>query len=223
LPPHPSLKLRSASKEKLNLPYTAKFIIMSKENINRKHWGMEQGVTGEEDETGLLGFIDKTKYIQLLEKGGIDLKDKDNPELLSYVPFEKSSFLVRESQPWKDAANPKTDFLRELRLAVAEALEIPEDDAALDKLKIYTAVGSHLDLFHGVDAFIEWEQEKEEPALRVDFDVTQKPETKTPQENTVIINTNQLADPKEDEKKYLDQIKSIARHIAELLKKQKEK
>ncbi|MFZ2681795.1 MAG: hypothetical protein WAZ14_01750 [Patescibacteria group bacterium] len=69
-----------------------------------------------------------------------------------YLPYEKAQSLIREFTP-DDPTNPSKEFARDLRLAICEILELEGEEA--DIVKIYSALGTALDIYHGVDAWIE--------------------------------------------------------------------
>ncbi len=65
-----------------------------------------------------------------------------------YVPFTRALQVIKTHQPW-DPSNPEPKFASELRKAVAKELRLSDSR----ELKFYTAVGSPLDYFHGIDCF----------------------------------------------------------------------
>ena len=67
-----------------------------------------------------------------------------------YVRRDIGMDLIRRFTP-DDPTNPPKDFARELRLAVLEALGLPDGD----ELGFYSAVGTPVDVFHGVDAWVD--------------------------------------------------------------------
>jgi hypothetical protein len=76
---------------------------------------------------------------------------------VGYLPFEKAVELAREFQHG-DPTNPEKNFANDLRLAIIERLE-KRDFLKLgdeDNVKFYSALGMPLDVFHGIDAFIEF-------------------------------------------------------------------
>lgn len=195
---------------------------MSKESINRKHWEIERSATGKQEEAGLLGVIDgeNKEYQRMLREHGITPESFENTDFkkLPYVNFTDALEMARAAQPWEDPTNPKPDFLRELRLALADELGIENDEKALERLRMYTAVGSLLDVKHGKDAFIEYE--KEERTFRIYIDVTADPKRKNSIADTVIVDTRKLGDPVSSEKKYLEEIAETAKKLAHALKRQ---
>ena len=69
-----------------------------------------------------------------------------------YVPFRESERLVEANQPW-DPADPSTRGASDLHTQVAMALELEN----WDELRLFSALKTPLDVFHGIDAFFEWQ------------------------------------------------------------------
>lgn len=69
----------------------------------------------------------------------------------SYVPFQRALWLVRQNQPW-DPTDPSTRAGEDLHCQVALALGLED----FVELSFLSALGTPLDLFHGVDAVFEW-------------------------------------------------------------------
>ncbi len=85
-----------------------------------------------------------------------------------YIPFKKAVEVVKRTQPFADPANPTPEFANDLRKQVSNLLNLKDNDK---KLKFYTAVGSHLDRWHKIDAFLELEDDNGK-ITRVTLDVT---------------------------------------------------
>ncbi len=78
-----------------------------------------------------------------------------------YVPFRKAMAMVKRFQPW-DPTDPSSPAVNDFHALVC--LELGVEDYSV--VKFYTAVGSPLDRFHGIDSFIEWN------GVVVTFDLT---------------------------------------------------
>jgi len=127
-----------------------------------------EGVSGKIYEAEALGsgvaqsrWFDRARELGANEKG--------------FLPFEKAVELAREFQPG-DPTNPTTDFPNDLRLAIIERLEergLLEANKE-DSVKFYSAIGMPLDIYHGVDAFIEV-ADNEGDIYRVTLDETTNP------------------------------------------------
>lgn len=71
-----------------------------------------------------------------------------------YVPYKKAIAEVRNNQPkGYDPTDPNNPAMNDLHCLLCEELSIED----YSDMKLYTAVGSALDRFHGVDAFFEWQ------------------------------------------------------------------
>lgn len=68
-----------------------------------------------------------------------------------YITYSRAMNLVKSSQPW-DPTDPDPRHANNLHALVADRLGI--EDYAM--LKLYTAIGSPMDRFHGVDGFFEF-------------------------------------------------------------------
>ncbi|MCR4279667.1 MAG: hypothetical protein NUV78_02955 [Candidatus Zambryskibacteria bacterium] len=97
-----------------------------------------------------------------------------------HVPYQQSMRSVMANQPW-DPSDPEPKFANDLHASVALALKL--DDWS--RLKLYTAVGSPLDYYHGVDCFFEFE------GLIVTIDVTVNP-NKLEYKADLVLNVSDL-------------------------------
>lgn len=139
-----------------------------------------------------------------------------------YVSYNDALDLARQSQPG-DPTNPQADFLRELRLELIERLGI-ESDAQAELVNGYTAVGTPLDVLHGVDAFVVVSHEGYD--IPVTLDATLRPEKLErvaaasdfgPKADVLV---GEVPDLGEDEDAYLQAIEEVA---IEVMKKVYEK
>lgn len=136
-----------------------------------------------------------------------------------YVNFKDALELAKKFQPIDktdpskepvDPANPRAPLLRDLKEALVEQMDLSDDQA--DRLKLYTAVGSPLDKFHGVDAFVEYD------GKIITLDITMR-ETEGEKKADVII-TKELPAPDdpETEEEYLRRVEEIAASIRTAIK-----
>jgi len=68
-----------------------------------------------------------------------------------YIPFRKAMDIVKKNQA-VDPTDPKSGAANDFHALVCEELGV--DDYT--EVSLYTSVGSPLDYYHGVDAFVEW-------------------------------------------------------------------
>lgn len=65
-----------------------------------------------------------------------------------YIPYRQALAEVEANQPW-DPTDPGTRFANDLHAEVASALGLDDWTG----LRFFTAIGSALDRYHGIDAF----------------------------------------------------------------------
>lgn len=82
-----------------------------------------------------------------------------------YQKYSDAIADVKNNQPG-DPTDPKPRFANNLHTEVATELGLGDD---LSQLRFYTAIGSALDHYHGVDGFFEFGE------ARVTMDITQNP------------------------------------------------
>ncbi|MBI4450103.1 hypothetical protein HY634_03525 [Candidatus Uhrbacteria bacterium] len=125
--------------------------------------------TGRMYERDYLGAVEPSPAYQqrLAELARGRTADKDGGPLISYNDALR---LAREFQPG-DPTNPPKELTRELRLAVIDALHVPEDQ--LDRVRAFTAVGTRGDVLHGIDAFIDFQDPASGQTHTVVIDLTQ--------------------------------------------------
>lgn len=103
------------------------------------------GMTGHLFEEELFGTVENVEW-----DGG-------------YVPFNKSLHMVIDHQPdGYDPTDPDRESANNLHAQTALALGLED----FSELKLYTAVGSPLDRYHGVDAFMKFK------GMVITFDAT---------------------------------------------------
>ena len=113
--------------------------------------------------------------------GVVDLpSEKFFPETTSdpgregrYVSYKNSLKLAKEHQPWEDPTKPSPLFAKKLRNAVLAAMPLLPQSLH-ENLKFFTSVGSPLDRYHGIDAFLEFEVMGKDP-VRITLDITMQP------------------------------------------------
>lgn len=114
-----------------------------------------------------------------------------------YMTFRDAMDLVRRYTK-EDPTNPSQPFAKELRLAVIEQLGL-EDEKDMDRVRFFSAVGTPLDVFHGIDGWIEFVPDQGPPRI-VTLDATLNPGK---EEHKADIIIQEVPDPTEDEKKFL--------------------
>jgi len=112
--------------------------------------------------------------------------------------------------PSEDPTNPRQPFANELRLAIGDALGLV-DDADLNRLKFFTAVGTPADVFHGIDGWIEYEAKRGNDSVIVTLDATKNPNKETAKADMVIP---LIPDAEEDEDAFLEAAEKYGKEIA---------
>lgn len=145
-------------------------------------------------------------------------KMKKRTPVESYIPFEKALSVVKFCQPWADPSEPEPRFANDLHASVAEEL-CPDD---YSKLAFFTAVGSHLDRFHGVDAFFEYKTEV--GIVRATLDITTNPRKEDGYKaDIVFLVPADGLDPKLDKEKYGEKVREVTAMVVECLQRELKK
>ena len=170
--------------------------------------GGRESYFGRELETDIFGKPKfATEYSAALKRYARDSKN-------GFLPYEVAQQLIREFY-LDDPTDPSKEFAKDLRLEVCERFELDDDEA--DAVKFYSAVGTPLDLFHGVDAWMEIDLGDDRRGrfhVEVTLDATL---------NASKLREGHKADvivgdvPAPDSKDYLDWVNRSAEEIYELL------
>lgn len=181
---------------------------MVRENIS--------GYTGGIVEEELLGSIDKKKYFEKY------------PDISTYTTYRAAVEYVKDTQ-WGDPENPSKFFPRDLlrTLRKDEALTVRVPAATY---RYFTAIGSHLDRWHGVDAFIEVEYNNptnESVIIRTTIDVTRGPHKESGYKSDLVVEVprNGVDPSDEDYHAFVEKYATLIREhiLTELNKNNKKK
>lgn len=129
-----------------------------------KAWGgMEkEKYSGRQYERDYLGGIDPSNEDFLAALKRVKRTSKEGSKFPYYVTYKDALDLARKFQPIDkrdpkkkriDPTNPKAPLAKDLRIEILDQLGVEDEES--DKVKVFTAVGTPLDIFHGVDAFVE--------------------------------------------------------------------
>ena len=121
--------------------------------------------------------------------------------------FGSAFHLIEHLPEYRDhperVTNPAPPVLRDLRLAVAEGLELATE-AEMERVKAFTAVGSPIDKHLGIDGFLRIEgRTPHEPATYVTLDYTINPEKERSRADVLI---KKLPDPDLAEEAYVEAV-----------------
>ncbi len=174
----------------------------------REGGGRYEGMReGREHELDLFGKFKETPEYRAALKRIIDRK--------GYVNFNESLDLVKRFSP-EDPHHPDKEFLRDLRLEVADRIGM--DDDAIDAL---TSVGTPFDLAHGTDAFILIRLPGGGDVL-VTLDGTKNDEKLSGvKESKADLIIGEVPSPESDA--YLDFVESYAKKVAKIFKEREKR
>lgn len=153
-------------------------------------------------ETGYTGkFLEADMFGERFAKG--DNADAD------YLSYDAALEQVKESYS-KDPTDPQPLFANDLHAEVAEELGLED----YSELKLYSAVNSALDRYHGVDAFFEHR------GARVTMDVTKNPAKTEGYKADIILGEEELDYPVRRTEKAKEIAMAIQAEAAELKRQQ---
>lgn len=139
-----------------------------------------------------------------------------------FVFFRDAMKLTKEYQPG-DPRNPGRPFARDLRIEVIDQLGLTEEKD-MDRIKFYTAIGTPLDRWHGIDGFFEIEQEQGPPIL-ITLDattITAEEKIRRGQEIKADIVVSEKEVNISDEEKLPEKISGIAEEVIKILEAKRE-
>lgn len=143
-------------------------------------------------------------------------KNRSIPNLEMYLPYKRAKNIVKESQPYEDPSDPDPRFANDLHATIAERLNL--DDYS--KLRLFTAVKSHFDQYHGVDAFFEFDSQSGRVVIKLD--VTTNPSKGEYIKNDDIIVFHYPSDgldPKiqEDKEAYEGKLNEVSQSVINMI------
>jgi len=146
---------------------------------------------------------------------------KKPEETLEYIPYRDAIEAIKKKQPWKDPTNPEKKFPNDLHKKIAAKL-CPTN---YKRLRFYTAVGSELDRFHGVDAFFELDFVESEKikTIRVTFDLTINPKKEEYKADELVFVPEEAIDFEENLKEYEEVVSEAAKKISKIFEKKLKK
>jgi len=146
------------------------------------------------------------RYREMLKKYAAKNQGKGNP---AYLPFQDALDLARDAQGG-DPSSPQKKFMRDVREAVMRRMRLSEKEAR--NLGIYSAVGTPLDVYHGVDAFVAFKQPQGKERI-VTMDATINKEKIAEERIKAQIMIAEVPDPQEQAKEYQTFVENIAGKI----------
>lgn len=132
---------------------------------------------------------------------------EDLPEIESYIKFSPALESVKKVQ-YGSPENPKRFLPRDIKQEIEKLLK--QDISSDFKVYFYTAVGSHLDRWHGIDAFFEIIEENKNSVI-VTLDVTSNPNKDSYKADVIITVSRDGIDPGDAD--YREHIEEYAKLI----------
>ena len=140
-------------------------------------------------------------------------REKEGRRHNGYLTYASSLEVVKATQGNNDPTDPEWPFANDLHATIAQEL-CPD---AYDQLKFYTAIGSPLDFYHGVDGVIEFSVEGGD-ALLVTIDVTTNPEKDAYKADIIVQVPFDGLDREVDKDQYGEAVIAAAQQVIEALK-----
>ncbi|MFA4995977.1 MAG: hypothetical protein WC536_02420 [Patescibacteria group bacterium] len=160
-------------------------------------------------ETYTGGILEEELLGRIESEGEVSLKN-----LKKYIKYRQAIDLVKKIQPKdSDPSDPEPYFASDLFAELAEDLELED----YGNLRYYTAVGSRMDFFHGVDAFFEWELD-DGRIVQATVDLTMNSEKEDYKADLVIQVKDDDLDLENNRVAYRDFVVSEAKKIASILR-----
>ncbi|KKQ00903.1 MAG: hypothetical protein UW15_C0038G0004 [Parcubacteria group bacterium GW2011_GWC1_44_10] len=150
-----------------------------------------------------------------------ELKKAQNER--GYVSWEDSLKLVRKFSPYDPTDPHNKPLLNDLRIAFIDELGFTKEKD-MNRVKIFTAVGSPLDVWHGIDAFIEVEDGNGRTSKIIGFDAKEMADSSETREHVhdkkadIIIFMKDVPDAEAESKKYVAKMEEVAKEAVRVLK-----
>jgi len=159
------------------------------------------------------GRMVEAEYLSAVKKKYLEMYGSLSNLRFKETEEEEARKAVEGLQPWSDPSDPDPDFANDLHATVADQLKL-EDYA---ELEFYTAVGSHLDVKFGIDAFFKFKAGDKE--IVVSLDLTTKDYKSNPKADIMIyVPKEYIVSRTENPKEYADIIKEAAEKISKKIK-----
>ena len=170
-------------------------------------------MTGAEVERDMLGAVTMKGSVQL-GRGLARMMDRAK-ESGGYLSYEDAVRLVKEGTE-QDPENPSADFANDLRIELLDKLE--SEFGTGGAVRVFATNGTPLDIFHGVDAFIEYQLPDMPRPARVTVDVSINTSKGVDYKADFVI--GEAPDPDNEEEEYLAFVEGVAERILGTLQSQ---
>ncbi len=159
------------------------------------------------DRSGIPGGIIER---ELIGKSMYESKGGEPGHEFTYRTYEQSLRLVKEMQPF-DPTRPTPEFAYMVRRLIFKELELTDEQ----ELRFYTAVGSALDLYHGVDGWFEITRAGHEVRATIDMTKNDLKDTGYKADITFLVPDAGL-DRKLDRDEFIRYAINLARKVVEI-------
>ena len=165
--------------------------------------------SGKLNEAFLLGDVTKGKnnarYLETLKKYH---EQRGHDPRSAYLSYEASLELAREVQA-DNPKNPTRKFPHDLQHLITEEWHAVMKDGKWS-IEVYSAVGTPLDVYHGVDAFVIIRGE-DQRKWTITFDATINEKKIESADIKAHVLISDLPDPIDQERAYYDAVRAIAK------------
>ena len=141
--------------------------------------------------------------------------EREEADELSYKPYKTAMDVARKTQAYLSSdskyspSDPEPRFANDLHATIAEKLGVDN----YDDLRYYTALGTELDRFHGVDAFFELDIQGSTEPIIVTLDLTLNPDKDEYKADTILFVDEDQLDIEYNKQGYDELIKDSADKI----------
>lgn len=176
---------------------------------------------GTEENSGKLSEYFALGEIRQTEAYVRELKKIQNER--GYVSWKDSLKLARKFSPYDPTDPHNKPFLNDLRIAFIDELGFTEEKD-MNRVKIFTAVGSPLDVWHGIDAFLEIEDKNGRVSKIIGFDAKEMADSPETREHVhdkkadIVIFMKDIPDAEAESKEYDAKMGEIAKEAVQIFK-----
>jgi hypothetical protein len=165
-----------------------------------KNYESKSEQTGNIFEWQFIGEIDTSSREYQKELHKLQEEAAQKGSIDGHIPYKKAVELATKFQPF-DPTHPNKPFARDVRISLLDLMiskgMITDSEDDQDRIKFYTSVKTPLDVFHGIDAFVQFKDSNEKKYL-ITFDLTLNTQKKEYKSDIIV---NKLPDPNLDEEK----------------------
>ena len=159
------------------------------------------------------GRVVEAEYFSSIKEKYYKLYGSLDNVRFKYGEEENARKAVESMQPWKDPSDPTPEFANDLHATIADMLKLED----YKNLEFYTAVGSHLDIYFGQDAFFKCKLGDQE--IIVTLDLTANPNKYSSKADAIIhVPADYLLNRRENTKEYGEILQEASEVITKKIK-----